>query len=144
MGVLLMVLVACGNTDDNNDVDDQSATNDDQVTETETETEDDAEATEEDDIDEQADDESEAEDESDADGNAEHSDLEEYTTVSNEIDLDKYDMDIEEDNSNKRIILYEDEKGNKEYKSIYLKEKNRLKIIEFDKEDGEIFNEVID
>lgn len=132
MGVLLMVLVACSNTDDTNDAEDQTE-------ETETENDIKAEATEDDDIDVQADDENE----SDKEENTGNSDLEEYDTVSNEIDMDTYDMNIEEDNSNKRIILYENEQGNKEYKSIYLKEQSRLKIIEFDKDEGQIFNEVI-
>src|SRR5699024_8909641 len=64
-------------------------------------------------------------------------DIEEYSVIEEHIDLNKYEMDVKEDNSHKRIILYE----TKEYKSIFLKDQDRLKIIQFNH--GQIFNEVI-
>ncbi|MBU5467502.1 hypothetical protein KQI49_11795 [Virgibacillus sp. MSJ-26] len=140
--ILLMVLVACGNGDQDQQTDDQtSSSNEEQTTENET----DEQA---DDMDEDVDEDIEkSEDESDEDAEKEdqesdQSDLEEYSVVEEHIDLDKYEMDIEEDNPHKRVILYKDDHNEKDYKSIYIKDKNRLKIIEFGH--GEIYDEVID
>ena len=49
--------------------------------------------------------------------------------------------DVEEDNQNKRIILFENEAGEKVYKSIFIKENEHLKIIDIanDQENGLIF-----
>lgn len=140
--MLLMVLVACGNGDQDQQTDNQtSSSNEEQTTETET----DEQA---DDIDEDVDkdtDKAEDENEENADQDDQennHSDIEEYSVVEEHIDLDKYEMDIEEDNPHKRVILYKDDQNKKDYKSIYIKDKNRLKIIEFGH--GEIYDEVID
>ena len=69
-------------------------------------------------------------------------DFPEYNTLVAEIDVDRLDAEIETDNPNKRVILYADSDGHKQYKSIFIKKQDRLKIIHFD-DDGEIFNEVI-
>src|SRR5699024_4553226 len=69
-------------------------------------------------------------------------DFPEYNTLVAEIDVDRLDAEIETDNPNTRVILYADSDGHKQYKSIFIKKQDRLKIIHFD-DDGEIFNEVI-
>lgn len=55
----------------------------------------------------------------------------ESTVVSNHIDLNKYTGKVVEDNKNKRVMVYVDSKGNEQYKSIYLKHKNYIKVIDF-------------
>jgi len=69
-------------------------------------------------------------------------DFPEYETLVKEIDVDTLDAQIETDNPNKRVIIYADSDGRKQYKSIFIKKQDHLKIIHFDN-DGEIFNEVI-
>jgi len=146
--ILLMILVACGNDDQNSEQGiDQNSTSEEEQTTENNDSADDTEVDESDDEDNESEDTEEDNDDSDqesdeADDNKEHADFEEYSVVEEHIDLDKYDMDVEEDNSHKRIILYKDDNNKKDYKSIYLKDKNRLKIIEFD--NGEIYNDVID
>lgn len=78
----------------------------------------------------------------DIEKNNELDELAEGSTIESTIDTKDIQLDIVEDNSNKRVILIKDEEGHKTHKSIFLKKKNRLKIIEFDK--GQIFNQVID
>lgn len=63
---------------------------------------------------------------------ASDSDLEEYKTLENEVDMGNLQTDVVEDNSNKRIMLLKDEDGNKKYKSIYVKHKDFIKIIDLD------------
>src|SRR5699024_5920052 len=45
--------------------------------------------------------------------------------------MDKHTGKVVEDNKNKRVILYRDADGHKQYKSIYVKHKNHVKIIDF-------------
>ena len=126
MGVLLITLVACGTSNNNQTAGPSEGMNEE----------------------EQAADKSNEYDETDS-GESEMADekksddknIEEYGVIEEHIDLDKYEMDVKEDNPHKRIILYETEQGEKEYKSIFLKDEDRLKIIEFNH--GQIFNEVI-
>ncbi|WLV25006.1 hypothetical protein QR721_01845 [Aciduricibacillus chroicocephali] len=67
----------------------------------------------------------------------------EYSNLKKEIpNLDKYEPIIETDNPNKRVILYKVNQQ-KEYKSIFIKRQNRLKIIKLG-DGGEIFNKVIE
>src|SRR5699024_12883288 len=58
------------------------------------------------------------------------SDLEEYSTLEDQVDMDGLQTDVVEDNSNKRITQLKNEDGKKEYKSIYVKNKNCKKIID--------------
>lgn len=67
--------------------------------------------------------------------------LEEFNAINDTVDLENASLDIIEDNYGKRVLLVTNDKGIETHKAIYIKNKNRLKIIEFDK--GEIFNEVI-
>src|SRR5690625_2473229 len=70
-------------------------------------------------------------------------DFEETKTLSEQIDLNALDPEIETDNQNNRVIIFSDDSKTKKYKSIFIKKQNRLKIISLD-DDGQIFNEVID
>ena len=83
-----------------------------------------------------------AENEEDTATDSELADYPEYDTLVDEIDVDSLQAEVETDNPNKRVILYSDDSGEKVFKSIFIKKKDRLKIIDFD-DDGEIFNEVI-
>ncbi len=76
---------------------------------------------------------------------ATNSDLEnlpEFNTIAKQIDLDIYQGVVETDNKGNRIILFKNEKGHSEYKSIFIKRDNRLKIVQFD-DDGLLYNEII-
>ncbi|WHX25622.1 hypothetical protein QNH47_16025 [Virgibacillus halodenitrificans] len=64
--------------------------------------------------------------------------LPEYSPIKNHIDLDAHHPVVVEDNEGKRIILFRNEKNQEKYKSIFIKEEERVKIIDLDK--GEIFN----
>jgi len=66
----------------------------------------------------------------------------EFDTKAEYIDLDAYQGVVETDNKGNRIILFEDENGHSEYKSIFIKHDNRLKIVEFNN-DGLLYNEII-
>lgn len=70
-------------------------------------------------------------------------DFEEAQTLSEQIDLNALDPEIETDNRNNRVIIFSDDRNEKKYKSIFIKKQNRLKIISLDN-DGQIFNEVIE
>lgn len=65
----------------------------------------------------------------------------EYPILQANINLQKAQLTIEEDNEHTRTILLYDEQGAKTHKSIYIKETGRLKIITFDA--GLLFNEII-
>lgn len=54
----------------------------------------------------------------------------EYATIANKVDLTKYNVEVVEDNNYKRIILLTDDNNRPQYKSIYVKNKNRLKVID--------------
>lgn len=65
----------------------------------------------------------------------------EYNSLTEIVNIADYQLDTEVDNPQKRIILLENQNGKEMYKSIFIKETGRLKIIEFDK--GLIFNDLI-
>lgn len=78
-------------------------------------------------------DKSSAEEETKKESKDENSDVEgmdEYKTIGEHVDVDKYDAKVVEDNSNKRIILLNDDHSKPEYKTIYIKDKKFLKIID--------------
>ena len=66
----------------------------------------------------------------------------EFVMLAKHIDLTKYTAKVETDNEGTRIIFFENSEGHKEYKSAFVKNENRLKIIKLD-DDGLIFNELI-
>lgn len=68
--------------------------------------------------------------------------LPEYTVISSHIDLSSYTGTIQTDNKGNRIIIFSNTNGQKEYKSIFVKRANRLKIITF-QDDGLLFNDII-
>ncbi len=63
----------------------------------------------------------------------------EYDTVMEYTEETKLDYDIQEDNSDVRVILWEDEKGTKLYKTVLDKETDRLKVMDL-KSDEILFN----
>ena len=86
---------------------------------------------------------SNTEDTDDIDTKNDHlKDFTEFDVLVDKIDLDIYQGVVETDNKGNRIILFENENGDKEYKSIFIKHENRLKIVQFD-DDGLIYNEII-
>ncbi|MFD4929665.1 hypothetical protein ACFWMS_12115 [Peribacillus butanolivorans] len=69
------------------------------------------------------------------------SSLPEYGQIIKQIGNEDYNFNKETDNDNKRVLLI-DLKGEKQYKTIFVKNTNRLKIVKING-GGEIFNEVI-
>lgn len=69
--------------------------------------------------------------------------FEEYEILSDNIDLSAHEAEVETDNSNSRVILFEDSEGNKTYKSVFVKDEQHLKIIQLD-DDGVIYNDYLE
>lgn len=67
--------------------------------------------------------------------------LPEYAVVKATIDLNAYKGQVVEDNKANRIIVYKDANGRQQYKSIFVKRDNRLKIINY--KGGMLVNQVI-
>ncbi|WP_373893289.1 hypothetical protein [Virgibacillus sp. CBA3643] len=68
-------------------------------------------------------------------------DLLEYDTLDDVVDADNFNAQIVENNNHKRVILLKGDNGQPQFKSIYVKETNRLKIIDF--KDGLVFNQIL-
>ncbi|WP_077324893.1 hypothetical protein [Virgibacillus siamensis] len=68
------------------------------------------------------------EDTEDNDGNRE---FPEFTVLDEHIDADDYEMQIVKDNAHKRVIILNNDNGDGQFKSIYMKDTNVLKIIDF-------------
>ncbi len=67
--------------------------------------------------------------------------LPEYSTIMEQIDDGEYDFETVTDVSEKRILLLIDQDGKEQYKTIFIKPTDRLKIIKIGSDgDGEIFN----
>lgn len=158
--LVTIVLAACGN--DNSDSSEPSevpANEPSQSEEAGTDEEDQSEGTEEDqledtdedtseDIDEDTsegidEDTSEDIDESSGTDNSAIEDFDEYNIVAEHIDLDEYTGIVKTDNKGNRVILYEDADGEKEYKSVFVKNDNRLKVISFDDDEKPLYNDRI-
>ncbi|WP_330948778.1 hypothetical protein [Virgibacillus sp. MG-45] len=91
-----------------------------------------------DDIDDEADDDQdEEENEADIDFDA----FLEYDNLDDVIDVDEDELVLVEDNDSKRVLLALDDNGQPRYKSIFVKETNRHKVI--DLRNGEIFNGIL-
>lgn len=69
-------------------------------------------------------------------------DLPEYAILAEKISLDTHKAIVETDNPGNRIILFENDNGVNAYKSIFVKNDNRLKIINLD-DDGLIYNDIV-
>ncbi|MFD1173265.1 hypothetical protein [Oceanobacillus picturae] len=65
----------------------------------------------------------------------------EYDTLNDVADADHFNSEIVEDNPHKRIILLKDDNGQPQFKSIFVKDTNRLKIINL--HEGLEYNEII-
>ncbi|UOQ92105.1 hypothetical protein MUO14_16610 [Halobacillus shinanisalinarum] len=77
-------------------------------------------------------------------GSANHENLKEFEEKSiwqKHINLETHSIQIMEDNSHKRVALFENEQGEEMYKSIFIKNTERLKIIQFD--EGLLYNDII-
>lgn len=65
----------------------------------------------------------------------------EYKILDEQIGMEVYQAHTVTDNIHKRVIVLLDENNSEQFKSIYIKDTNRLKIIDFGK--GQIFNQII-
>lgn len=76
-------------------------------------------------------------------GHEDWADLPEYPALIDTIGNDNYSIKTVTDNQGKRILLLSDQSDTEQYKSIFIKDTNRLKIINVN-DDGEVFNEILD
>lgn len=68
--------------------------------------------------------------------------LPEYTTLTNFIDVNDYIITSQTENEGNRILVFANAQDEKEYKSIFVKNDNRLKIIDL-ADDHLLFNDII-
>ncbi|MBA9026128.1 hypothetical protein [Peribacillus huizhouensis] len=69
--------------------------------------------------------------------------LPEYDSIMEQLDNNDYNFQTVTDNEGKRVLLLIDENGVEQYKTIFIKNTSRLKIIKINGE-GQIFNEILD
>ncbi|CDQ18516.1 hypothetical protein SAMN05192559_101872 [Halobacillus karajensis] len=67
--------------------------------------------------------------------------LKEYKVLEEHLEVHNYEGKIMEDNPYKRVVILSDGKGKERYKSILIKNTQRLKVIDF--KQGPIFNQVL-
>lgn len=67
-------------------------------------------------------------------------DYQEYDTLNTKIPLSDFTSHIQTDNPGKRVILFKNENGQVVYKSIFVKKKSYLKIIDTKNDNGLVFN----
>lgn len=79
---------------------------------------------------------------SEADHNDEIADFDEASVIEDTIDIANMDVKVKTDNPNNRVLLFSDD-HDVMYKTVYIKKKQRLKIINIHEDKGQIFNEVI-
>ncbi|MGG0644882.1 hypothetical protein ABE021_13180 [Sporosarcina gallistercoris] len=68
--------------------------------------------------------------------------FEEYSKVAEVAPIEGLKGIVETDNSGTRVLLFEDESGQKTIKSIYVKKENRLKVISSDENDL-LYNDIL-
>src|SRR5699024_11713080 len=68
-------------------------------------------------------------------------DFHEYDALNKVVDLNEFTIEEVEDNQDKHVIILKDDQDMPQFKSIYVKNKDRLKVIDFDK--GVIFNKAL-
>src|SRR5699024_5514590 len=68
-------------------------------------------------------------------------DLHEYDALNKVVDLNEFTIEEVEDNQNKHVIILKDDQDMPQLKSIYVKNKDRLKVVDFDKRDS--FNQAL-
>ncbi|WP_145326232.1 hypothetical protein [Paenibacillus xylanexedens] len=73
----------------------------------------------------------------------EWSSLPEYDVIVRTIDSVDYTFRAVKDNENERILLLANQDGKEKYKTIYIKNTSRLKIIDVDG-DGQLYNDVLE
>lgn len=127
IGLLSFSLVACGNNDEVEKAEDTEE----EVETVEEETDSEAET-------EESDEESE---EITEPGIVET--YEEGAVIAEYIDLDDLSMKVNTDNPNTRVLFFHTDDYSKKYKTVYVKDKKRLKIID-ERDDDLLFNDVID
>ena len=73
--------------------------------------------------------------------NSDYDGYEEFNVLEDYIAVDDFTVDVVEDNKEKRVALFSDDSHHKKYKSIYIKHKNWLKIVDLN--GGLIYNDRI-
>src|SRR5699024_6740345 len=68
-------------------------------------------------------------------------DFHEYEALTKLVDINEFTIEEVEDKQNKDVIILKDDQDMPQFKSIYVKNKDRLKVIDFDK--GVIFNQAL-
>lgn len=66
-----------------------------------------------------------------------HAELEEYGIITSYIDVDHFTGQIVEDHQGKRLLLFSNQHGQPRYKSIYIKNNQQVKIIDW--QDGLLY-----
>lgn len=66
----------------------------------------------------------------------------EYDNLTEHFDIESVSAEIADDNPGERVILFKDENGEVQYKSIFVKETDRHKIVQTD--GLNLFDDVID
>ncbi|PYY31114.1 hypothetical protein [Paenibacillus illinoisensis] len=74
---------------------------------------------------------------------SEWSSLPEYDTIIREVDSQDYTFRTVTDNKNERILILTNQDGEEKYKTIFIKNTSRLKIIDIDG-GGQLFNDVLE
>ena len=74
--------------------------------------------------------------------NVKVNEYEEISKISEKINLQDYNMNVESDNKGTRIILFE-RNGKKIYKSVFVKEEKHLKLIDLESGEKLLINEKI-
>ena len=69
--------------------------------------------------------------------------MEEYKQISELIDVDKYQAIIETDNRNNRVILFENDQKEKQYKSIFVKADKHLKLLDIKNNEKPLYNDFL-
>lgn len=69
--------------------------------------------------------------------------MEEYKQISELIDVDKYQAIIETDNRNNRVILFENDQKEKQYKSIFVKADKHLKLLDINNNEKPLYNDFL-
>lgn len=141
---IMFGLVACGSNDEDTTDNDAPEENTETTEENDVDEEPSSEKEDEPEDTEKADEpeKSTPEDDNDEDDGSEISEFKESSVIEDEIDVSDLDANIETDNNNKRVILFKD--GDKAvYKTIFIKNDDRLKIIDIGNDEGQIYNETI-
>lgn len=99
------------------------------------EADDQEEADDQDDINDEADDQNEVEKENKVDNAVE------FDIVEDQINVDEEQARVVEDNDHKRVIVIANNNGQDQYKSIFVKDTNRLKIVDY--RGGLVYNDII-